>query len=85
MQARWEGKPGRITAKAVCRDCGGEVFEIGIGGFGEFYVFCPKEECRTIWAATVGAGGEDARAAEAVGSGGDEPEDLVPAAGRGEG
>ncbi len=72
-----------VSNVAACSGCGQPARWGHLGGWGDVSWYCFS--CWPSGSADSGGGGEGDRAVEAVGGVGDEPEDMVPAAGRGEG
>ena len=56
----------RISGKAICCGCGGDLFQVVIYNDAEFDVVCFTTECRQIWAPLGEGSGTIARISEAL-------------------
>lgn len=71
----------RVFAKAICNNCGGEVFDIALIDNGETIILCLK--CRTVWEdwpPKTGTEGQDLGGHQTMVEAGDEPKDMVSTA-----
>lgn len=71
------GRAEEFIAKAVCSDCGGEAFDVGIANSGTIHIICLNPDCRAIWASTPRGCSYVAGATATLEGDGDEQADMV--------